>query len=54
MSIVRASSLCPEEITHLGDNLAAAIRQDHEELALHRSLACLGEEDVEFTPRRSA
>ena len=50
MTIVRASALCPEEITHLGDNLAAAIRQDHEDLALCRSLACLGEDDVEFTP----
>ncbi len=48
MTIVPVASLCPEEVTHLGDNLAQAIRDDHEDFAQGRSLACLGEDDVEL------
>ena len=50
MTIVPVASLCPDEINHLGDNLAQAIRDDHEELAQHRSLTGLGEDDVELLP----
>ena len=49
MTIVPANSLTPEEINHLGDNLAQQIHDDHNELAQQRSLACLHEE-AEFDP----
>lgn len=44
MTIVPYSRLMPEEVQHLGNNIAEAIRLDHEELALDRSLAALGEQ----------
>jgi hypothetical protein len=41
MTIVPVHDLAPAEISHLGSNLAEAVRQDHE--AINRSLGTLGE-----------
>jgi len=45
MTIVPVQVLVPDDLPHLGDNLTAAIREDHEELAaINRSLELHDEE----------
>lgn len=44
MTIVPFDRLLPCELQHLGNNLAEAVRLDHEELAQDRSLAAIGEQ----------
>ena len=46
MTIVSAVQLTPAELLHLGNNLAAEVRADRDELAAERSLTALGEPHV--------
>lgn len=41
MTIVPVSQLDRHDLTILGDNVRRAIRDDHEDAAIERSLACL-------------
>lgn len=48
MTIVPVQILEADDLPHLGDNLAEAIRQDHEDLETgNRDLECLEEPDEE-------
>lgn len=47
MTIVKANDLQPDEINHLGHDLAHAIKLDHE-AAQKRSLTAIGEVEVDF------
>ena len=40
MTIVPVSQLDRHDLTILGDNVRRAIREDHEEAAIERTLAC--------------
>ena len=48
MTIIPVETLERDDLQHLGDNLAEAIRQDHEELeAGNKDLDCLEEPEKE-------
>lgn len=50
MTIVPVSQLDRQDLTILGDNVRRAIREDHEDAAIERSLACLEPEQDERVP----
>jgi hypothetical protein len=48
MTIVPVQTLEPDDLSHLGENLTEAIRQDHEDLeAGNKELDCLEEQTVD-------
>ena len=48
MTVIPAVRLTTAELTQLGDNLAAEVRADRDDLAAERTLAALGEPHVSW------